>query len=339
MKVLVFKPGAIGDLLQLTPALRAVKERVPGARITLVVGGGGTAELFAHNPLVDEVLVFDRKGRHRSWRAFLALRSEVRRRRFDVAVNYQRSNLKGWLLVSAALPCRLLVYRKARRRVVHAVENHLEAVAPLGIDPRAADHRLELPLDAEAVRWAGERLEREGIAGRPAAALVPGASHPVNRWPADRFAALARRLEDELGVASILVGGPQDRELAEAAAAAPGGAKSVDLVGRATLRQTAAVLARCAVAVSGDTGPMHMAAAVGTPVVALFGAADPARTGPVGEGHRVLQAREVPCVPCRSRSCGHTPYLECMERITVDAVFDAVKDVLRGVKGPGPPAR
>jgi len=79
--------------------------------------------------------------------------------------------------------------------------------------------------------------------------------------------------------------------------------------------------------------------AVGTPVVALFGAADPARTGPVGEGHRVLQAREVPCVPCRSRSCGHTPYLECMERITVDAVFDAVKDVLRGVKGPGPPAR
>jgi len=338
MNVLLFKPGAIGDMLQLSPVVRAIKERLPEARIALMTGDAASAELYAHNPLVDEILVFDRKGEHRSWRAFLKLWAEVRRRRFDLVVNYQRSNLKGWLLTSAALPCRLVVYRKARSRVVHAVENHLEAVAPLGIDPRAADRRLELPLGAEAVRWAGELLEREGLAGRPAAALVLGASHPVNRWPAGRFAELAGRLDAELGVASILVGGPQDRELADAVTAAPGGARVVDLAGRASLQQTGAMLARCAVAVSGDTGPMHMAAAVGTPVVALFGAADPARTGPVGEGHRVLQAREVPCVPCRSRVCRHTPYLECMERITVDAVFEAVKGILRGDKGPEPPA-
>jgi len=339
MNVLLFKPGAIGDMLQLSPVFRALKSRYPDCRITLMAGDDASAELFAHNPLVNEVLVFDRRGRHRSWRAFLRFRSEVRRRRFDLVVNYQRSNPKGWLLISAALPCRILVYRKARRRVVHAVENHLEAVAPLGIDPRAADRRLDLPPGADAARWAGEFMEREGLAGRPAAALVLGASHLVNRWPSERFAALAGRLEAEFGIASILVGGAQDRELAEAAAAAPGGAKTVDLVGRATLRQTAAVLARCAVAVSGDTGPMHMAAAVGTPVVALFGAADPARTGPVGERHRVLQAREVPCVPCRSRSCRHTPYLECMDRITVDAVLDAVREVLRGKARKNPPGR
>jgi hypothetical protein len=166
MNVLLFKPGAIGDMLQLSPVFRALKSRYPDCRITLMAGDDASADLFAHNPLVDEVLVFDRRGRHRSWRAFLGLREEVRRRRFDLVVNYQRSNLKGWLLISAAMPCRVLVYRKARSRIVHAVENHLEAVAPLGIDPRAADRRLELPPGADAARWAGEFREREGLAGR-----------------------------------------------------------------------------------------------------------------------------------------------------------------------------
>jgi heptosyltransferase-2 len=334
VRVLLFKPGAIGDLLQLTPVVRAIKGRMPGSRITLMAGSTASAELFAHNPLVDEVLVFDRKGEHRSWKAFRKLWAEVRRRRFDLVVNYQRSNLKGWLLTAAALPCRVLVYRKARRRVVHAVENHLEAVAPLGIDPRTADRRLELHPGPGDARWAGELLEREGLTGRPLAALNPGASHPVNRWPAERFAELAGRLHAELGVGVLLVGGARDRELADAVVRGAG-APVVDLAGRASLLRTAAVLARCAVAVSGDTGPMHMATAVGTPVVALFGAADPARTGPVGNGHVVLQAREVPCVPCRSRECAHVPRLECMDRISVDAVFEAVRRVLRSGRNPG----
>ncbi len=337
MRVLLFKPGAIGDLLQLSPVVRAIKERVPDARIALMVGSPATAGLFVHNPLVDEVLVFDRNGEHRSWRAFGKLWKLVRGRQFDLVVNYQRSNLRGWLLAAASLPCWLLVYQKARGRVVHAVENHLETVAPLGIDPQTADHRLELHLGAEDVRWAGELLAREGLAGRPAAALVLGASHAVNRWPTGNFAELARRLDSELGVASVFVGGAQDRELADAVAAGCAGARVIDLVGCASLLQTGAVLARCAVAVSGDTGPMHMATAVGTRVVALFGPADPLRTGPMGEGHVVLRARELPCVPCRSRECRHVPYLECMERIGVDAVLEAVRSIVRKGDGVGPP--
>ena len=187
------------------------------------------------------------------------------------------------------------------------MENHLEAVAPLGIDPRTADHRLELRLGAEDARWAGELLEREGLAGRAAAALIPGASHAVNRWPAAHFAGLARRLDAELGVASILVGGAQDRELADAVLAGCAGARVVDLVGRASLLRTGAVLARCAVAVSGDTGPMHMATAVGTPVVALFGARRPAADRPGGGGaHRAAgprsPVRPVPKPRLRARS-------------------------------------
>ncbi|MCL2102969.1 MAG: hypothetical protein FWH25_02920, partial [Syntrophorhabdaceae bacterium] len=188
MKILLFKPGAIGDLLQLSPVIRAISNRVPNAKISLMTGSAATAELFAHDPFLEEVFVFDRKGEHRSWRAFYELRKRLRSRRFDLIVNYQRSNLKGWLLLSASMPCRVLVYHKARGRIVHAVENHIEAVAPLGIDPRAADHRLKLHLGAEDIRWAGELFERERVCGREAVALVPGASHLVNRWSAERFA-------------------------------------------------------------------------------------------------------------------------------------------------------
>jgi heptosyltransferase II len=335
MRILLIKPGAIGDLLQLSPVVRALRGMIPSARVTLLVGDRASADLFRHNPSVEEVLVYDRRGTHRSARAFVELWKAVRRRRFRLVLHFQRSNLKAWLLATAALPARVLVYRKARRRTVHAVENHLETVAPLGIDPRAADRRLELFLGDEDERWAEAALAGEGLSGRPLAALNLGASHAVNRWPAGHFAALAERLHAELGCGVLLVGGPQDRELAEAARAMVA-TPMVDLVGRTTLLQLGAVLKRCAVAVSGDTGPMHLATAVGTRVIALFGAADPARTGPVGDGHRVLQAAGVPCVPCRSRTCRHVRPLECMERISVEEVFSAVADmVATGGSGAG----
>ncbi|WP_298272586.1 glycosyltransferase family 9 protein [Geobacter sp.] len=327
MRILLIKPGAIGDLLQLSPVIRALKERMPQARISLLVGSAASVDLFRYNPLVDEILIFDKRGVHRSWRAFARLWGELRQRRFDLVVNFQRSNLKAWLLATAALPCRVLVYHRAKNRIVHAVENHLETVAELGIDPRAADHRLELHTGEADERWADELIERESLTGRQLVALNLGASHPVNRWPVEHFAALAGRLNRELSSAVLLVGGGQDRELADAVAARVA-APVIDLVGRTSLLQLGAVLRRSAVLVSGDTGPMHVATAVGTRVIALFGAADPARTGPVGEGHLVLCARGVGCVPCRSRKCTNTRYLQCMEEITVDQVFDAVSHML-----------
>lgn len=333
MRILIIKPGAIGDLLQLSPVIQALRKKIPRARIVVLVGNQASVDLFRHNPSVDEILIYDKQGAHRSWRALVGLWRELRRRRFDLVVNFQRSNPKTWLLATSAFPARVLVYHKARRRTVHAVENHLEAVAPLGIDPRAADHRLELFLGDEEERWADSLLAGEGLVGRPLAALNPGASHPVKQWPVGHFGALARRLHADLGCGVLLVGGPQDREVAEAirtGVATP----VVDLVGRTTLLQLGAVLSRCAVVVSGDTGPMHLATAVGTRVVALFGATDPGRTGPVGDGHRVLQAAGVECVPCRKRTCKHVIPLECMERISVEDVFSAVADVLGAGEAP-----
>lgn len=325
--ILLIKPGAVGDLLQLTPALRALKLKYPQARISLLLGSEAAAAMFRNNPNVDQTVVFDRKGEHASLAGFLRLRKRISREGYDLVINFQRSNFRAWLLASAAFPCRVLVYRKARGRSIHAVVNHLETLAPLGIDPAAADPSLELFLGPEEKAFAEDLFREAGLADRTVIALNAGASNRIKCWSTGQFAALANRLTDELGAGIVLVGGGNERDLAEGIRAGMTG-RPLDLVGRTSLLQLGAVLARAALLVSGDTGPLHMATAVGTPVVGLFGAIDPLRTGPVGKGHRVIRHTEVPCVPCMARSCSHTPQLECMEKITPDEVFSAVAEML-----------
>ncbi len=323
--ILIIKPGAIGDLLQLTPVIRALKSRYPQAGISLLVGSPSTSELFKYNAHVRETLVFDKTGTHKSLRALLQLWRLLRGNKYDLVINFQRSNLKTWFLASAAFPCRVLVYHKDRTGTVHAVVNYLETVAPLGIE--ATKTSLELTFSAQERAFAKEVVFSLGSAGKPLIALNPGASHPVNRWATDRFAALSDMLTQKLSARVIIIGGKEDIPLAEEIAAKTG-SKPLNMAGKANLLQLGALLEQCDILVSGDTGPMHIAAAVGTRVVALFGAADPERTGPVGSGHRVIQAADVACVPCKSRSCNNKAYLECMEKIPVSLVFETIRDML-----------
>jgi lipopolysaccharide heptosyltransferase II len=325
--ILLIKPGAVGDLLQLTPVIRGLKRKFPRARITLLLGSAAAAAMFANNPYLAEAVVFDRKGEHRGVAGLLGLWRKLRRQRYDLVVNFQRSNLKAWLLVTAAFPCRVLVYRKARDRRVHAVVNHLETLAPLGI--AADDLALELVPGPEDEAYADGVFSAAGFDGRTVVALNPGASHRVNRWDPQQFARLADLLRDEFDARTVIIGGPGDEALADEITATAASQPLV-LTGRTTLPQLGAVLKRCAVLVSGDTGPMHLATAVGTKVVALFGAADPGRTGPVGSGHRVVQASGVPCIPCCSRTCNNDTYLECMEKLTAEKVLQVVGEVLQG---------
>ena len=326
-RILLIKPGALGDLLQITPVARALAGKFPKAEISIVVGNSPSADLFRHNPYIHDTIVFDRRGEHGSWSPFVKLWNRIRHGRYDLVIHFQRSNLKAWLLALAALPCRILVYHKARDRTVHAVVNHLETLDPLGISPSEVDPRLEFDPGPEGKRFAAELLWHTGRPGTRVVALNPGASHPVNRWNTDNFAALARRLVLELQAEVILIGGGVEIDLSRMIAEQCG-VKMLDLTGKTDVLGLGGVLQECSVLVSGDTGPMHMATAVGTPVVALFGAADPARTGPVGPGHRVIQAQGVACVPCRSRTCNNRNYLGCMEAITVDEVLQAVRELL-----------
>lgn len=324
--ILIIKPGAVGDLLQMTPVIRALRRYSTDARITMLVGSALTASLFANDPRVLETIVVNRKGRHRSASAMIDLWRMLRSRRFDLVLNFQRSNIRTWFLASASMPCRILVYHKARNRRIHAVVNYLETLIPLGITP--SDTILELVPDEHSRVFARDLFAARGLDAAPVVALNPGATHIVNRWPAERFAELADLIAATSKARAIIIGGPDDTDLADEIVKRSG-SKPLSLAGATSLLQLGAVLERCRVLVSGDTGPLHLATAVGTKVVALFGAADPVRTGPVGSGHLIIQARGVRCVPCRSRSCANTNYLECMEMIPAQEVADSVFGILR----------
>lgn len=325
-RILIIKPGAIGDLLQLTPAIRALAVCWPGARISLLVGARATATLFQYNPYVEETLVYDKRGEHRSFFSLLKLWRHLRRSKYELVINFQRSNLKTWLLATAALPCRMLVYHKTRDQAVHVVDNYMKTLAPLGISGQS--RLLELFVGKDDERFAEDLFSVNGYSGKIVIALNLGSSHPVNRWATERFTAVADALVQRLSAKIIIIGGNDDVALAEQVAAAAA-ARPLVLSGKATLLQLGAILRRCELLISSDTGPLHLATAVGTKVVALFGAADPARTGPVGTGHRVIQAQGVPCVPCRDRACAGSHPLECMEKISAQEVIAAVMDMVR----------
>jgi ADP-heptose:LPS heptosyltransferase len=327
-KILIIKPGAIGDLLHITPTIRALKKKFPAARIDIMVGSRATACLFENNCRINKVMYFDRKGEHRRWRALFSLMTEVRSAHYDLVLNFQRSTFKVWLLALAAFPARIMVYHKSRKRKIHAVLNHLETVTPLGIDPTTAELDLELYPTAEDRSHVTELLQSHAVSGKRLAALNLGASNRIKCWRPESFAQLADRLASELGATVILIGGPDERDLAGQVMAAAR-LTPLNLVAGLSLTQLGALLQQCSFLVSGDTGPLHLATAVGTPVIALFGAIDPERTGPVGKGHVVICHAELPCVPCNDKLCRHRPELECMDLITVDEVFSAAQAVLQ----------
>jgi heptosyltransferase II len=323
--ILIIKPGAIGDLLQLTPVIRALAGRYPGARISLLVGSRATATLFQHNPHVSDVIIFDKRGEHRSFSALLSLWKMLRAGEYGLVLNFQRSNLKAWFLATAAFPCRVLVYRKARNRIVHVVDNYLETIAPLDI--AGQDRSLELFTGTDDEQFAEDVFSANGYGGKIVIALNPGASHPMKRWDTDQFAALGDELMGRLDARIVIIGGNDDIALASHIAASMA-LKPLVLTGKVTLLQVGAILKKCNLLVSGDTGPLHLATAVGTRVVGLFGAVDPARTGPVGTGHRVIQARGVECVPCRRNACNAGQRHACMKKILVKDVADAVVEMV-----------
>ncbi|HYA87231.1 MAG TPA: glycosyltransferase family 9 protein [Nitrospirota bacterium] len=327
--ILIIKPGAIGDLLELTPVIRALSTKYPGVRISLMVGTYTTSTLFQHNPHVNEVIVFDKRGEHKTLSSLLKLWKGLRKKKFDLIIHFQRSNLKTWILASAALPCRILIYHKSRKRDVHVLDNYLETIAPLGIHDQ--NRTLELYTGKEDDKFADDLFSREGYSSGIIIAFNPGASNPIKQWSAEHFSTLADNLAEKISAKIIIIGGKEDAALAASIAGAAKKAKPLVLAGQTTLLELGAILRKCDLLVSGDTGPLHLATAVGTRVLGLFGSVDPARTGPVGIGHRVIQAKNVPCVPCRSNTCTNAVYLDCMKSISIDDVAETVLDMLREV--------
>lgn len=323
---LLLKPGAIGDLLHLTPVIRQLKKRYPKAGISILVSSQATKSIFVNNPYVDKIFVYEKKGLHKKFIDFLNLCREIKKEGYDIILNFQRSNLRLWFLIFYLNAKKVLVYQKDEKK--HAVINHLETLRALNIDLNLDDIALDLFLDNESEIFAENFFKLNNMVDKKVIALNPGASHSVNRWSVTHFASLINLVENNSTLKVILIGGREDLHLAEEIIKISESKDVINLVGKINLLELGSILKRCKILVTGDTGPMHIATAVGTKVIALFGAADPKRTGPVGNGHIVIQAKDVKCVPCRKRKCKNSHYLECMKKITPEDVFNKLLEAL-----------
>ncbi len=342
-RLLVVRPDHLGDLLFLTPALRALRAAFPRAEIVALVGPWG-AEVLQHNPWVDRVLAFpfpwfDRRPRrsafdaaHRLWRLVRRLRDE----RFDCALSFRADFWWGALaLALAGIPVRvgfahplvspLLTHRCLDPGPLHEVERNLVLLTRLGVP--AAPGPLEFSTSRAERQAARDLLARAGVPpGAPFLVVHPGAGGYGKHWTVEGWAAVVRALQAE-GWRVVLTGGAAERALT-AAIQAQLTRPVVDLAGQTSLGVLAAVLQRAALVLGPDCGPLHLAVALGTPTVHLFGPSDPTRFGPYGPPDRHLVVRAAVTCPACQRY-GYTPDQDhphiCMAAITPEMVLAAVR--------------
>ncbi len=328
-KILFFKPGAIGDFLHTLPALKSLKKKYPAAHITVMVSPG-LEQLIQGTPLADDVQLFDKAKIKKDFRSFLAMMTGIRIEHYDLFLDMQ-SSLRSFFLRHFSNAKMVLAYKKqkkfsSRNERLHAAENFMQMLSPLGIHEPV--ERIELPIQAGAAALMEQFLHERGIdASKPLIALncSVGAARPARNWFPDRFAALADRLIGQLNANVVYIGGAEDRDLVRSVMSLMQ-EKALSAAGELQLSHSAALLARCDCLVSSDTGPLHLATAVGTPVVGLYGSTDPRRTGPIGRKNQVL-IKDLPCIPCEEKECP-LGTRACMVEISVNEVYQSVQKAI-----------
>jgi heptosyltransferase-2 len=323
-RLVIRAPNWLGDAVMALPALAAVRSAMPETRIA-IAAPAAVAPVFGEETSAapDEVLTIPDRGREA---VILATG------KFDAALLLPNSFRSAWTARRAGIPERwgfsgslrgfLLTRAVGRpRERVHQAAYYAALASGLGFDVGESAPRITVR--EETARRADAVLSRHGVA--PSMRLVgfaPGAAYGhAKRWPPSRVAQVIGRVARELGAVPVLVGAAGDRDAGrEIESALPSGVTVVNLIGRTDLGQLAGVLARCSAFVSNDSGAMHLAAAVGVPVTAIFGPTDERATSPLGD-HDVI-VHQVFCRPCMLRDCPIDH--RCMTRIGADVVFNAV---------------
>lgn len=328
MRICVVRLGGMGDILLSTPTLRALSQHFGTQEIDYIVDPRN-AEAVSGLPYIRRVLLF-RKREDMRREFFVPFLKQLHAARYDLFLNFQPSVRTELMMLASGAKRRIRFYKDQRvqrstRQLRHAIDDFAKEVLPLGVE--VTSRQMDFFIPEEAHTAAEALLATAGIApGQRFVAINPGASHAVNRWPVpyfiELFAALKERHPD---VGRVVLGGPGDLDIANAVAESSAGV--ANLAGKMQFKELGAVLTRASVLVTGDTGPQHVAAAVGTPLVSLFGPADPNRTGPIGVPALVVVNTELSCVPCRSRTC-HRGDNACMRDLAMERVLAAVEKQL-----------
>ncbi|MDD4878944.1 MAG: glycosyltransferase family 9 protein [Candidatus Omnitrophica bacterium] len=320
-RILLVRTDRIGELLLTTPAFASMRASFPEAKITLAVKAS-SSPVVEGNPCIDSIIKLDPGCELDSLAKRLRFIRFLRRSGFDMAVIFNPSKFFNVAAFLAGIPARVGYDRKLGfllTRVIkdekylcekHEVEYNLDLAKAAGAG--TLSKRLCFPLAGSDERAAEEILSQNGLAGGGFVAVHPGTSNPEKLWPAGNFARVCDKMIDAYGVKAVLVGGEDERNAA-AEVKAKMRNTAVDLTGRLALKEFGAFLKRSALLLSCDSGPVHIASAVGSPVAALFGESRPGgsskRWGPYGEGHIVIGRPSV-------------------GDITVDDVFEAVSGKL-----------
>jgi len=336
-RLLVRSTNWIGDAVMTTPAVRAIRQNFSDAHIS-ILAKPWVAPVFAHSPHVDEIIIYEANGRHQGITGTVRLARDLRAYRFDAAILLQNAIEAALIAFMAGIPTRIGFDTDARRmllthpvrctkaiKAIHQTGYYLKVLEGAGL--ATGPPFLELNLNPADRERAGRRVTDLGIA--PNSRLIglnPSATFgPAKQWFPQRYAALGDRLHRDLAATILIFGGPSDRELGRTISnlmATP----AIDLSGRTSLGEAMALIDRCQAFVTNDSGLMHVAAALNTPLVAIFGSTNFTTTSPYSDTSRIVRV-PIECSPCMKPVCplGH---MNCMKRVTVEMVFNAVKDLL-----------
>ncbi len=350
-RILVIKAAGIGDLLLAVPALRALRARFPGAEIDLFVTPK-CAPLLKGSPYVDHVFVIPTEGMQNRMalsevKPMIHLLRRLRSRRYDLVINlyhlFSRRGAFRFRLLLQAVGAKFSIGRNTDGRgrfydaaiddswedpvfaSRHEVDLNLDVVRLLGAEDPGEGLEFSL-CDADRSR-ANQVLKAGGTGenGRLRIVLNPGGDAVYKRWPAEYFASLADQLMDRTGAEVLIVGSEMDHPIVERIVSQMAH-RPVDLAGKLSLPELAALFETVDLMVTNDTGPMHLAVAVGTPVVALFGPGKPGRYGPYGgKGHHQVLYHPVVCSPCTNFDCRDR---DCLWSIRPEEVLKVVEKYL-----------
>jgi len=338
-RILISRTDRIGDVLLSTPVIKALREKFPQAYIAMLVAPYAR-DIVEGNPYLDEVIIYDRDGKHKSWRRTIKFAGGLKKKKFDLAVILHPSNRLHLVTFLAGIPFRLgydrklgflVNLRKAHTKQEgrkHEAEYNLDLVSELGISGNPDD--LFMPVRQDSERYIDDLFIKEGINPQDRIlAINPGASCPSKIWPPGNFARVVEKLAGPHNFKILILGGPKEIGLADKLAQEIKG-KVINLAGKTSVSQLASIFKRCSLFISNDSGPVHIASAVGVPVVSIFGrnqpGLSPRRWGPLGKSSKYLH-KDAGCIQCLAHNCKKE--FACLKAITVADVVSAAESILK----------
>jgi len=331
-RILIVNVNWIGDTIFVTPFIRAVREKYPKAYIAILTHPR-CCEILEGNPNIDDIISYDEKKQHGNLLKKFAMIAYLRSKNFDTAFILRRSLGRTLLLLFSKIPVRVGYASKRAgflltRRVnppshaMHKVEYFLNLAKSVGIEPESRNYQVMISeMDMEK---AGRILKDAGIKNQAFVALNAGGNWGPKRWPPADFAKLGDEIYEKLGKVIVLTGAKKDIALAESISGLMRH-KPVILCGKTDLKTLGAVFKKAAAVISNDSGPMHVAVAAGSKVVAIFGPTSPKLTGPYGDGRYIVLHKDIGCrIPCYDTKCKDN---RCIKAVTVGDVVEAIKQL------------